>query len=91
MPTGKGQTKFVVVAVDYFTKWAEAEPLAQITEQKTTTFVWKSIICRFGIPQAIVTDNGKQFDNPRFRGLCQSLGIKNFFSSPAHPQANGQV
>lgn len=75
-----------MVAVDYFTKWAEAKPLVEITKQKTPNFV-----CRFGIPQAIVTDNGKQFDNPRFRGLCQSLGIKNLFSSPAHLQANRQV
>ena len=87
----KGQTKFAVVAVDYFTKWSEAEPLAQITEQKTNGFIWKSIICRFGIPQAIVTDNMKQFDNPRFKGLCEGLGIKNFFSYPAHPQAHRQV
>ena len=87
----KGQTKFAVVAVDYFTKWAEAEPLTQITEKKTTGFIWKSIICRFGIPQAIVINNRKQFDNPCFKGLCEGLEIKNFFSYPAHPQANRQV
>ena len=55
------------------------------------TFVWKSIVWRFGIPQAIVTNNGKQFDNPLFRGLCRSLEIKDLFSSPAHPEANEQV
>ena len=38
-----------------------------------------------------MTDNGKHFNNPRFRGLCEGLGIKNFFFSPAHPQANEQV
>ena len=80
-----------MVAVDYFTKWAEVEPLVEITEQKTMNFVWKSIICRFRILQAIVSDNGKQFDNSRSRGLCQSLGIKNLFSSPAHRQANRHV
>ena len=91
LPIGKGQCKFVIVAVDYFTKWAEAEPLATITEQKIRNFVWRAIICRFGIPRALVSDNGKQFDNTKFRNFCAELGIKNYFSSLAHPQSNGQA
>ena len=91
LPPARSQLRFAIVAVDYFTKWAEAEPLATITEAKTTNFIWKNIICRFGVPHAIVSDNGKQFDNARFRDFCAELGIKNFFSSPGHPQANGQV
>ena len=91
LPLGKGQCKFIIVAVDYFTKWAEAEPLATITEQKIRNFVWRAIICRFGIPRALVSDNGKQFDNSKFRDFCAELGIKNYYSSPAHPQFNGQA
>ena len=91
LPLGKGQCKFIIVAVDYFTKWAEAEPLATITEQKICSFVWRAIICRFGIPRALVSDNEKQFDNPKFRDFCAELGIKNYYSSPAHPQSNGQA
>ena len=37
-----------------------------------------------------MSDNGKQFDNPKFRDFCAELGIKNYYSSPAHPQSNGQ-
>ena len=77
--------------MDYFTKWAEAEPLATITEQKIRNFVWRAIICRFGIPRALVSDNGKQFDNVKFRDFYAELGIKNYYSSPAHPQSNGQA
>ena len=88
---GKGQCKFIIVAVDYFTKWAEAEPLATITEQKICNFVWRAIICRFGIPRALVSDNGKQFDNAKFRDFCVELEIKNYYSSPAHPQFNGKA
>ena len=91
LPIGKGQCKFIIVAVDYFTKWAEAEPLATITEQKIRNFVWRAIICRFGIPRALVSDNRKQFDNAKFRDFCAELGIKNYYSSPAHPQSNGQA
>ena len=73
LPIGKGQCKFIIVAVDYFTKWAEVEPLATITEQKVRNFVWRAIICRFGIPRALVSNNGKQFDNPKFQGfLCRA-------------------
>ena len=53
-------------------------------------FVWRSIKCRFGIPRALVSDNGKQFDNPKFIDFCVELEIKNYYSSPAHPQFNGQ-
>ena len=91
LPIGKGQCKFIIVAVDYFTKWAEAEPLATITEQKIRNFVWRAIICRFGIPRALVSNNGKQFDNAKFRDFCTELGIKNYYSSPAQPQSNGQA
>ena len=88
---GKGQCKFIVIVVDYSTKWAEAEPLATIIEQKVRNFVWHVIICRFGIPRALVSDIGKQFDNPKFRDFCTKLGIRNYYSSPAHPQSNGQA
>uniref|UniRef100_A0A2N9HPQ8 Uncharacterized protein n=1 Tax=Fagus sylvatica TaxID=28930 RepID=A0A2N9HPQ8_FAGSY len=58
-----------------------------------TTPNWKTAteISRFGIPRVLVSDNGKQFDNPRFRQFSQELGIHNHYSSPGHPQANGQV
>ena len=75
----------------YFTKWVKAEPLATITEKKLRGFAWKVIICRFGIPRVFISDNGQQFDNSPFREFCEELGIHNHYSSPSHPQANGQV
>uniref|UniRef100_A0A2N9HBH6 RNA-directed DNA polymerase n=1 Tax=Fagus sylvatica TaxID=28930 RepID=A0A2N9HBH6_FAGSY len=91
LPVGRRQLKFLVVGIDYFTKWVEAEPLATITEKNIRAFVWKAIICRFGIPKAFISDNGRQFDNSPFREFCAELGIHNHYSSPGHPQANGQV
>ena len=90
-PIGVRQLKFLVVGIDYFAKWVEAEALATITEKKIQCFVWRNIINRFGIPRVLVSDNGKQFDNSAFRDFCSELGIKNHYSLPAHPQANGQV
>ena len=88
-PTALRQQKFLVVGIYYFTKWVEGEPLATITEKSIRTFVWRNIICRYGIPRVLVSDNGKQFDNSAFRDFCSELGIKNHYSSPAHSQANG--
>ena len=85
------QLKFLVVGMDYFTKWVEAEPLATITEKSIRSFVWRNIICKYGIPRVLVSDNGKKFDNSAFRDFCSELGIKNHYSSPTHSQANGQV
>jgi hypothetical protein len=82
---GTKQVKFLVVAIGYFTKWVEVEPLATITEKNVKNFVWKGIICHFGIPKVLVSDNGKQFDNRSFRELCDQLNIKNHYLSPRHP------
>ena len=90
-PTTVRQLKFLVVGIDYFTKWVEAEALATIMEKNVRSFVWKNIICRYDIPRVLVLDNRKQFDNDAFRDFCSQLEIKNHYLSSAHPQANGQV
>ena len=90
-PLGKKQLKFMIVTIDYFTKWAKAKPMTTITEAKVTSFVWKNIIGRFGVSHVIISENGKLFDNPKFKKICQDLGVKNHYSSPRHPQANGQA
>jgi len=91
LPVGRSGYKFAIVAVDYFTKWAEAEPLATITSNKMINFVTKNIICRYGVPQKIITDNGTQFESEEFRDFCEQFKIRKSFSAVAHPQANGQV
>ncbi|KAM2182961.1 hypothetical protein ACFX1Q_033372 [Malus domestica] len=91
MPAGNGKVCYAIVAVDYFTKYAEVEPLATITEAKIEDFIWKNILCRFSIPNAIIIDNGRQFNNKKFRILCSKFNINLCFASLAHPQTNGQV
>ena len=89
LPISKGGARYAIVAVDYFTKWAEAEPLATITTKKVINFVVRKLICRFGLPQTIITDNGTQFES--FKDFCQKYHINKRFSAVAHPKANGQV
>ena len=70
LPIGKKQYKFLIVEIDYFTKWVEAKPTVTITEAKVTSFVWKNIVCKFEIPNVIISDNGKQFNYPKFQKIC---------------------
>ena len=57
--TGTRQMKFLVVRIDYFTKWVEVEPLVKITQQNVKNFAWKSIVCRFWVSRVLVSDNGR--------------------------------
>ncbi|RVW65441.1 Pro-Pol polyprotein [Vitis vinifera] len=91
LPVAPAQKKFLLVATDYFSKWEEAEAYASIKDKDVTKFVWKNIICRFGIPQAIIADNGPQFDSIAFRNFCSELNIQNSYSTPRYPQSNRQA
>ena len=65
--------------------------MTSIIEAKVTSFVWENIICKYGVPHVIISNNGKQFDNPKFQKFCQELGVKNHYSSLRHPQTNDQT
>ena len=69
----------------------EAEALASIKEKDVKKFVWQNIITRFGIPKALISDNGTQFDGKIFKGFYKEYKIEIYNSTPAYPQANGQV
>jgi len=88
---GKGQCKFLLVGIDYFTKWIEAKPLAAITTRNVQNFVWKNIVCRFGISYVIITDNDRQFTDRGLVEFYEKLDIKHITSSVEHHQTNGQA
>ena len=91
LPTALAQKKLLLVATDYFSKWIEAEAFASIKDKEVTQFMWRNIICRFGIPQTIVSNNGPQFDSRVYRKFYQKLKIKNLYSTPRYPQRKGQA
>ncbi|CAJ2666715.1 unnamed protein product [Trifolium pratense] len=92
-PFTKGlyQNRYLIVAVDYFTKWVEAEPLSDITSLRILRFFKRNMLARFGIPQVVVTDNGTQFTDKDFQAFLVALGTKQHFTSVEHPQTNGQA
>ena len=86
-----GNKKYLLVGTDYFTKWVEVEPLANIRDVDAKRFVWKNIFTRFGVPHVLILDNGLQFDSKMFRRYCGELGITNRYFTPAYLQGNGQA
>ena len=90
-PPAKGQRKFIIVAVDYFSKYVEAKPLNTITDKQICQFIWHKIITRYYIPRTIITDNGRQFISKNTIEYCDTFKIQIRFSSVSRPQTNGQV
>ena len=86
-----GNKKYLLVSIDYFTKWVEAEPLANIRDVNAKRFIWKNIVTWFRVPHVLISDNGLQFDSKMFRKYCGELGITNRYSTPAYPYGNGQA
>jgi transposase InsO family protein len=84
-----GHTR-LLVAVDKFTKWIEAMPVTSQDAASAVNFI-KSIVCRYGVPHSIITDNGTNFTAEEFQDYCEGLGIRVSYASVAHPQTNGQV
>ncbi|GJW07749.1 reverse transcriptase domain-containing protein, partial [Tanacetum coccineum] len=75
-PKGPGKVKFLIVAMDYFTKWIEAKAVATISGTQVMKFMWNDIVCRFGLPGEIISDNGKQFSGDPFKDWSLGEGIK---------------
>nr|GEV03779.1 reverse transcriptase domain-containing protein [Tanacetum cinerariifolium] len=86
-----GKVKFLIVAMDYFTKWIEAKAVATITGGQVKKFIWDNIVCRFGISGEIVSDNEIQFSDNPFKDWCDKINITQWFASVKHPQSNGLV
>ena len=80
-----------MVGTDYFTKWVEVEPLANIRDVDAKKFIWRNIVTRFGVPRTLILGNGLQFDSKAFKTYCYELGIANKYSTPTYPQRNGQA
>ena len=78
-----GNKTYLVVGTDYFTKWVEGEPLANIRDVDVKKFIWKNIVTWFGVPHTLISDNGLQFNSKSFRRYYCGLGITNRYSTLA--------
>jgi len=82
---------YIIVAIDYFTKWAKAMPTLKNNGEMAALFFFNHVVARFGVPQAIVTYHGSHFCNHMMVELTTNLGPSHDSSTPYYPQANGQV
>jgi hypothetical protein len=90
LPRAPSGFRYLFVGVDTFTKWMEAVPAVNITQETAVKFL-QSIIYRFGVSRRVLTDNGTRFKGANFARCCVDFGIQRQPSSVAHPQTNGQV
>ncbi|KAM2838296.1 hypothetical protein COP1_030032 [Malus domestica] len=91
MPIATEGRCMMIMAPNYFTKWAETEPMITTVQTDRERFIWRNIICQFGIPQSIITDNGPQFVGNDLAKFFQNYGIKQHMSTSRYPQGNGQA
>lgn len=87
----RGDHRYIIVAIDYLTKWTEARALVQANAIEVYQFFVEDVICRHSTPHTIITDNGSPFNNLLIDSLCNQFVIKHKYSSAYHPQGNGLV
>ena len=89
-PKASNEHKYISVPINYFTKLVEAASYSMLKAKHVAWFLENNIICRFGIPQEIIFDNGSHFEGEVQR-VMEEYGIEHHKSSPYQPQANGAV
>ncbi|GJR68827.1 reverse transcriptase domain-containing protein [Tanacetum coccineum] len=88
-PSSRGN-KYILVAVDYLSKWVEAKALPTNDARVVCKFL-KSLFARFGAPRAIISDHGTHFCNDQFAKVMLKYGVTHRLSTAYHPQTSGQV
>nr|XP_009604698.1 uncharacterized protein K02A2.6-like [Nicotiana tomentosiformis] len=83
--------EYILVAIDYVSKWAEAIPTKTSDARVVCEFLWKNIFTRFGTPRVIISDNGSHFVNKQFAALLSKYGVTHKIETPCYAQTSGQV
>ena len=90
-PTASNRHHFILVAIDYFTKWVEAASFDSVTKNVVARFIKHNLICRYGIPERIIINNGTNLNNTMITELYTQFKIKHNNSSSYRPKMNGIV
>jgi hypothetical protein len=91
LPITSSGNRYIIVAMDYFTKWPEAKAIPNMKAETVAKFIYEEIICRHGVPQEILSDRGTSFINKLIDELCQTYQTKHRLTSAYRPQTNGMV
>jgi hypothetical protein len=90
-PASSKNQRYILVGIDYFTKWIEAVALPNVDQEAVISFIQNHIIYRFGLPETITTDQGTVFIGRKMQDFADQAGFKLVTSTPYYAQANGQV
>lgn len=91
LPVTKSRNKYLLVAMDYFTKWPEAYPLPNQEAYTVATILVREFVCRFGTPLELHSDQGRNFESVVIKDMCKILGIHKTRTTPYHPESDGMV
>ena len=91
LPLTPRNNRYILVVTDYFTKWVEVFPVPNQTAVTCAHIILNEVICRYGCPLALHSDQGRNFNGEIFQELCETLEIKKTRTSPRNPKCNGQV
>jgi transposase InsO family protein len=91
LPITPRGNKYILVVTDYFTKWVEVFPVPDQTAVTCAQIILNDVICRFGCPLSIHSDQGRNYESQVFQELCEILEIRKTRTTPRNPKCNGQV
>ena len=91
LPVTAREKKYVLVVSDYFTKWVEAYPMPNMEAKTVAELFVNQFIARFGVPDILHTDQGRNFESLLMKETCQLLGVQKTRTSPYHPQSDGLI
>ena len=91
LPTSESGNKYILVVTDLFTKWVEAFPLCETSSVTLVTVLVDHVICRFGVPVVLHSDQGANPCSEVIKAACQLLGMEKTRASAYHPQGNRKI
>ena len=83
--------KYILVVVDYLSKWVEGYPLKDMTAATCADVFTREFVCRFGFPLQVHSDQGRQFESALFQEVCRLMNVNKSRTTPLHPQSDGQT
>ena len=90
-PVSAAGNRYIVVLIDYFSKWPEAFPVPNQEAETVARVLVDGVFCRFGVPEEMHSDQGRNFESILFRECCQLLGVRKTRTTPLHPESDGMV
>ena len=91
LPVTESGNRYLLIAMDYFSKWPEAYALPNQEATTVAEVLVKELVCRFGVPLYIHSDQGRNFESAVFGEMCNLLGMTKTRTTPLHPQSDGMV